>query len=73
MKNEELKQALRQITKVFVDPRLRPDQADQLRRIKRELEKCVQSGRLDEHRLFRVVEMVSTVLLAIVRDDANRR
>lgn len=73
MKDEVVRQALRQITKVFVDPRLKPDQRDQLRKAKRELEKFMQSGKADERRLFRVVEIVSTVLLEIVQADAARR
>jgi uncharacterized protein len=73
MKDEVLKQALRQITKVFVDPRLKPGQRDQLQKAKRELEKSLQSGKLDERRLFRAVAIVSAVLLEIVQDDATRR
>ena len=73
MKDKVVEQALRQITKVFVDPRLKPDQRDQLRKAKRELEKFMQSGKVDEHRLFRVVEIVSSVLLDIVLADATRR
>ena len=71
MKDEVLKQALSKVTKVLVDPRLRPDQSDQLRKAKRELEKFLQSGRVDERRLVRAVEIVATVLLEIVRDEAT--
>lgn len=73
MRNKAVEQALRTITKVFVDPRLKPDQRDQLRKAKRELEKFVQSGKADERRLFRVVEIVSAVLLELVQADAARR
>jgi hypothetical protein len=73
VKDEVLKQALRQITKVFVDPRLDPGQRDRLQKAKRELEKSVQSGKLDERRLFRSVEIVSGILLEIVQDDTTRR
>ncbi len=73
MKDEVLKQALREITKVFVDPRLRPGQRDRLRKAKRELEVSMRSGKLKERRLFRAVEIVAGVLLEIVNDDAARR
>jgi hypothetical protein len=73
MKDEVLKQALREITKVSVDPRLRPGQRDRLRKAKRELEVSMRSGKLEERRLFRAVEIVACVLLEIVNDDAARR
>jgi hypothetical protein len=73
MKDQVLKQALREITKVFVDPRLRPGQRDRLRKAKRELEVSMRSGKLEERRLFRAVEIVAGVLLEIVNDDAARR
>ena len=62
MKSEELKQALRLLTKVLADPRLGPNQEEQLRRAKRELMKVLQSGKLDGPRVFRAVEMVAMAL-----------
>ena len=62
MKSEELKQALRLLTKMLADPSLRPDQADQLRFAKRELEVVARSGKLDRPRVFRAVETIATVL-----------
>ena len=73
MKHEELKAALRLITKVLNDPRVGPDQGDQLQRAKRELEAVARSGKLEKQRLFRTVEIVATVLLELVEDDATRR
>ena len=73
MKSNELKQALRLITKVLTDPRVGPDQGDQLQRAKRELVAVAQSGKLDKQRIFRAIEIVATVLLELVEDDAIRR
>lgn len=73
MKDEVLRQALSKVTKVLVDPRLRPDQSDQLRKAKRELEKAVQSGKVDERRLYLAVEIVASVLLEVVRNEATAR
>ena len=73
MKVKELKQALRMISNVLADPRCKPGYGDQLRRVKRELEAVMRSGRLDQGRLFRAVEIVATVLKEIVDDDAGQR
>lgn len=73
MKSGELKEALRLITKVLNDPRLGPGQGDYLRKAKRELEAVARGGKVDGARLFRAVEIVATVLLQIVEDDASRR
>ncbi len=73
MQNEELKQALRLLTKVLADPRLGPDQGEQLRRAKRELQTVSRSGKLDGPRVFRVIEIVATVLADTVQDDAIPR
>lgn len=73
MKNEELKQALDLLTKVLVNPRLGPDQGEKLKRAKRELENVLRSGKLDRHRVFRVVEVVTGVLLETVCAAADPR
>lgn len=73
MKSNELKQALRLITKVLTDSRVRPDQGDQLQRAKRELLEVARSGKLDRQRVFRAIEIVATVLLELVENDASRR
>jgi hypothetical protein len=73
MKQEELKQALRLITKVLTDSRVGPDQGDHLQKAKRELTIVARSGKLDRNRVFRAVEMIATVLAQIVEDSANQR
>lgn len=73
MKSEELKQAMRLLAKLLADPRVRPDQGEQLRRAKRELSIVLQSGKLDGPRVFRIIEMVATVLLNVVQDDVIPR
>ena len=73
MKRHELKQALRLITKVLTDPRVGPGQGDQLRRAKRELAEVARSGKLDRERIFRAIEIVATVLLELVENDASQR
>ena len=70
---EELKRALGMITKVLADPRCKPGYGDQLRRAKRELKAVLRSGKLDQGRLFRAVEIVATVLKEIVEDNAGQR
>ena len=73
MQHEGLKEALRLITKVLSDSRVRPDQRDQLLRAKRQLEVVARSGKVDRERVFRSVQIVATVLLEIVEDDATQR
>ena len=73
MKSHELKQALRLITKVLTDPRVGPGQGDQLRRAKRELVEVARSGKLYRERIFRAIEIVATVLLELVENDASQR
>lgn len=72
MKNEELKHALRLITKVQTDPRVGPDQGDQLQKAKRELLTVARSGKLEGHRVFRAVEIVAAVMLQIVESSATQ-
>jgi hypothetical protein len=68
---KELKEALRLINKVSNDPRLGPDQGDQLQKAKRELEKVAESGKVDKHKVFRAVSRIATVLQQIVKGDAD--
>jgi len=63
MKRRALHETLRLITKAQLDPRVRPDQGDQLQRAKRELEAMARSGKFDKERAFRAVEIVATVFL----------
>lgn len=71
MKYEELKEALRLITKVQNNPRVGPGRGDELQRAKRELRAIARSGKLDRQRVFRAVEIVAKVLQEIVEDDAT--
>ncbi len=73
MRNMELKQALTLLAKVLADPRLGPDQREQLLRAKRDLIAVMQSGKLDRPRVFRVVETIASVLLETVQADAILR
>jgi hypothetical protein len=73
MRIKELKQALRMITKVLADPRCKPGYGDQLRKVKRELEAVLRSGKVDQVRLFRAVEIAASVVKEIVEDDAGQR
>ena len=73
MKTEELKSALRLITKVLTDPRVGPSRGDQLQKAKRELEAVARSGKLDGRRVFRAVEIVARVLQEIVDGGATLR
>lgn len=73
MKHEELREALRLITKVLTHPRLGPGQGDRLQRAKRELEAVARSGKLDKERVFRAVAIISAILLELVEADANPR
>lgn len=66
MKNEELKNALRLITKVQADPRVGADLGDQLMKAKRELEAVSRSGKSERQRLCLAIENVATVMLQIV-------
>lgn len=62
VKNEELKHALRLLSKMRADPRLGPDHEEQLRRAQRELAAIARSGKLDRLRVFRAIQMVAEVL-----------
>jgi hypothetical protein len=73
MSVKELKCALGMISRVLADPRCKPGYGDQLRRAKRELKAVLRSGKLEQGRLFRAVEIVATVLKDIVEDNAGQR
>jgi hypothetical protein len=63
---KEHKEALRLIDKVLLtDPRLEHGQRDQLLKARRELVKLATHGKLDRRNVFRVVEVIATVLLEI--------
>ena len=63
MKDVELMQVLRLLTKALDDPRFGPDQRMKLQRAKRDLREVAQAGKFDRSKVFRAVEMIATVLL----------
>ena len=73
MKNQELKEALRLLTKVLNDSRVGPGQGEKLRIAKRELEAVARSGKPQQGRVFRAVERVAEVLVERIEQDANQR
>lgn len=66
MKKEEAKEALRLITNVLNNPRLQPNDGDQLRKAQRELMVMARSGRLERRRLFRAVKIISQILQSLL-------
>ncbi len=62
MRNEDAKLALRLITAVLSNPRLKPDDGDQLRKAQRELMHMARSGKLERRKLFRTIRIISQVL-----------
>lgn len=62
MRSEDAKQALRLITNVLNDPRLKPDDSDRLRKARRELRTMARSGKVDRRKLFRAVRIMSQIL-----------
>ena len=69
MKVRELNAARSLITKVSAKPGIGPDQRDQLRKAKRELDKIAQSGKLDRAKVFRATELICAVLLEMIEMD----
>ncbi len=63
MKDIELKEVLRLLTKALDDPRFGPDQRMKLQRAKRDLKEVAQAGKFDKAKVFRAAEMIATVLL----------
>jgi hypothetical protein len=73
MKTKELEQALRLITKALADPRVGPGQGDLLRKAKRQLESTARSGKVEHQKIFRAIELISVVLLEVVKNEATQR
>ena len=69
MKTKELNAARRLITKVLAKPSIGPSHRDRLHKAKRELDKVAQSGKLERDCIFRIVELVSAVLLEVIEAD----
>jgi hypothetical protein len=47
---------------VLTDPRLKPDDSDQLRKAQRELMVMARSGKIERRKLFRAVRIISQLL-----------
>jgi hypothetical protein len=62
VRNEDAKLALRLITDVLSNPRLKPDDGDQLRKAQRELMFMARSGKIERRKLFRAVRIISQIL-----------
>ncbi len=63
MRDTELKEALRLITKVQIESEMEPDQWDQLQKAKRELMAVAATGKFERQRVLRAVQLVAEVLL----------
>ena len=63
MKDVELKQVLRSLTKALDDPRFGPDQKMKLRRAKRMFEEMAQAGKFDKAKVYRAVDLMATAIL----------
>lgn len=67
----ELKETLRLINKVLLNPSLGPGEQDHLLKAKRELQKVLRSGRPNERKIFRAVNLIVVTLQNIVDDKAS--
>jgi hypothetical protein len=63
MKDVELKQVLRSLTKALDDPRFGPDRKIMLRKAKRIFEEMAQAGKFDKTKVYRAVELMATAFL----------
>lgn len=66
MKKALKKQVLRLITRVSANPSLEPGQRDQLLKARRELERVMTSGKVDQDKLYRAVEAVVVAVQQII-------
>jgi hypothetical protein len=63
VKDIELRQVLRSLTKALDDPRFGPDQRMRLQQAKRGLKEVAQAGKFDKAKVFRATDLIATVLL----------
>jgi hypothetical protein len=63
MKDVELKQVLRSLTKALDDPRFGPDRKIMLRKAKRIFEEMAQAGKFDKTKVYRAVDLMATAFL----------
>lgn len=66
MIKKDAKEALRLIANALKNPRLRPDDGDQLRKAQREMTVLVRSGKMERRKLFRAIRIISQVLLRLL-------
>jgi len=62
VRNKDAKLALRLMTDVLSNPRLKPDDGNQLRKAQRELMLMARSGKVERRKLFRTVQIISQIL-----------
>lgn len=63
MKDVELKQVLKSLTKALDDPRFGPDRKIRLRKAKRIFEEMAQAGKFDRTKVYRAVELMATAFI----------
>lgn len=61
-----MKETLRLVTKVSSNPRVKPDQRDQLLKAKRVLVAIAKSGKLDRRKVYLVAKQLAMALQDIV-------
>ena len=66
VRNEDAKLALRLITDVLSNPRLKPDDGNQLRKAQRELMLMARSEKIGRRKLFRTVRIISQILQSLL-------
>ena len=66
VRKEAAREALRLIADVLKHPRLMPDDGHQLCKVQRELKVMARSGKLERRKLFRVVRIISEILLKLL-------
>lgn len=71
MKDKELMEVLRKVTKALSDSGMKPGHRDQLQSAKRELMAVAASGKVDKARVFRAVDTIASVMLEMLEDDAR--
>lgn len=67
---QELKSALRMMTKAQNDPRVGPDGRNRLRKARAELLAGAHGGKLDERRVCLATELVAVVLMEALESSA---
>ena len=63
MKDVELKQVLKSLTKALDDPGTGPDQRMMLQRAKRDFQEMAQAGKFDKAKVYRAADMIARAYL----------